>query len=284
MANKNFLNQMRSKTGVTAKPAAKQPETLATKEELIGKMEETPVESASKEQSKTASPHSSVFDAPNLESLNLDDFDEDDYDGENNELETNDNDFDVKESFNSDNEILKDIEDIPEPVESIEQITEVVVEEKPRRRGRPPRNQNPLPQIPDTPRQNKVETNPSKGIKERPKTPPTTPIQNIETVPVPEKKTKKAVMKFDVEGETPKLVIVHVCKQTISNLLKTYKSSIYTQEFAADLFNKFINDETSASTDALFKALITECIEKSVVDEYLGPELTIKILKYIQER
>lgn len=85
----------------------------------------------------------------------------------------------------------------------------------------------------------------------------------------------------DDNCEISKEILNFVCNKTIENLLDNYESEIYTKTFVNKLFKQYIDGEIDSS-NPLFKELITECIKNNVVDDYLGDDLTIKVLTYIQ--
>lgn len=132
----------------------------------------------------------------------------------------------------------------------------------------------------------------------RPKVVENEPVENeeIKNKPIENEVVENEVIfnKTEIKNDDIKLPLIsdnnvvsnkilnYVCIKTINNLLDSYKSKMYTEEYTKKLFNQYINCEIDSS-NPLFKELITECIENNVVDEYLN-DLTIDVLNYIKER
>lgn len=110
----------------------------------------------------------------------------------------------------------------------------------------------------------------------------TVEIENI----TEEKEEDKLEIKTLIESVPVSLDSIHgeilnyVCLKTIGNLLNSYKSKMYTEEYTNKLFKSYIDGETDAS-NPLFKELINECVSSNVIDPYLE-DLTIKVLEYIK--
>lgn len=85
-------------------------------------------------------------------------------------------------------------------------------------------------------------------------------------------------------------ILKYVCKKTISHLLETYKSEMYTEKYTSNLFTKYLDDGVDSS-NPLFEELISEAISNlesgdssnENIDPYLG-DLTVEILKYINQK
>lgn len=77
-------------------------------------------------------------------------------------------------------------------------------------------------------------------------------------------------------------VLEYVCTQTIQNLLETYKSGMYTQDFTQKLLKDYLDDKIDKEyPNPLFRELITEAITSETKDPYLK-DLTEEVLKYVK--
>lgn len=77
-------------------------------------------------------------------------------------------------------------------------------------------------------------------------------------------------------------ILTYVCTKTVSYLLENYKSDIYTEDYTASLFKKYIEDRQITSSNSLFRELMLECLSKDVEDPYLGDKTKI-VINYIIE-
>lgn len=82
-------------------------------------------------------------------------------------------------------------------------------------------------------------------------------------------------------GDVAALVLDHVCKSTIANLMETHSSKIYTNEYMRTMFQGYLDGKKN-SADPLFRQLVVECLDDGDTDPYLK-ELTKIVLEWIRD-